>query len=237
MDKNLLNLKQTFLELANKELAFKMSAYMLNQFDFLGIQTPMRRKLSNEFIKITSDYNASQLLNLVNSLWEIPYREFQYIAIDLMMKNNTKFTLNDIPQLFDIAIQKAWWDSIDGLAAVVSKILKCHRSSTDEFQQILEHAITSENLWIRRIALLHQLGWKELTDVKRLFAFALQNANNKNFFIRKAIGWSLRDYAKYDPIRVYEFVKIHKNQFSSLTLREATKHQKKHDLLQGPTTS
>lgn len=185
MDKNLLNLKQTFLELANKELAFKMSAYMLNQFDFLGIQTPMRRKLSNEFIKITSDYNASQLLNLVNSLWEIPYREFQYIAIDLMMKNNTKFTLNDIPQLFDIAIQKAWWDSIDGLAAVVSKILKCHRSSTDEFQQILEHAITSENLWIRRIALLHQLGWKELTDVKRLFAFALQNANNKNFLFVK----------------------------------------------------
>ena len=106
--------------------------------------------------------------------------------------------------------------------------MKCHRSSTDKFKQVLNHAITSENLWIRRIALLHQLGWKELTDINCLFSFALQNANNKNFFIRKAIGWSLRDYAKYDPIRVYEFVKTHKNLFSSLTLREATKHQKKY---------
>ena len=203
---------------------------MVNQFEFLGIQTPMRRKLSNEFIKSTVDYNASQILKMVNSLWDISHREFQYVAIDLMIKNHAKLSLNDIYKIFDIAVQKSWWDSIDGLAAVINKILKSNRSSGDECKQIVNHAITSENLWIRRIALLHQLGWKDLTDINCLFSFALQNANDENFFIRKAIGWSLRDYAKYDHARVYEFIEINENLFSPLTIREATKHQKKYVL-------
>lgn len=231
MDINLLNLKHIFFEVSNKEMASKMSAYMVDQFKFLGIQTPIRRKLSNEFIKSATDSNASQILKMVNSLWNISHREFQYVAIDLMIKNYAKFSLDDIYRIFDIAVQKSWWDSIDGLASVINKILKSNRSS-DECKQILDHAITSENLWIRRMALLHQLGWKELTDIDCLFSFALQNANEKNFFIRKAIGWSLRDYAKYDHASVYEFINLNKNLFSPLTIREATKHQKKYALLE-----
>jgi len=228
MDIDLVELASKFHEHANPINAGKMSAYMLNQFNFLGISTPLRRELSKEFLRNSMSYDSSQLLTLVNSLWTLNPREFQYIAIDLMLKNHKKFTLKNIPALFDIAIQKSWWDSVDGIAAVINKIMKGHCSSSqDQLTTLLEQAIASENLWIRRIAILHQLGWKESANTERLFKFALQNSADKNFFIRKAIGWSLRDYAKYDALVVYDFVEKNKTRLSSLTVREATKHQHK----------
>lgn len=226
MDNHLNHLQQTFLQAANSDRAIKMAAYMLNQFEFLGIEAPKRRLLSKEFIKNTANYNESQLLELVIALWELPQREFQYVAIDLMIKQQAKLSIEAISPLVDIAVMKSWWDSVDGLAQVINRILK--RQQASDIQPIVEKANASDNLWVKRIAILHQLGWKQSTNTHYLYSFALQNAANTNFFIRKAIGWSLRDYAKHNPAGVYDFVEKHKILFSPLTYREATKHQQKY---------
>jgi len=223
MTGDLETLKQALLTHSTPEAAKKMSAYMLNQFEFLGINTPLRRQLSQAFIKNAASEPVEIILKLVNELWQFPQREMQYIAIDLMQQSYKKLTISDVPEIINLAVQKSWWDSVDGLAAVCNKILRL--ANKIEYTQLLQEAIASENLWVRRIAILHQLGWKQQTDTTLLYSFALQNAIEKDFFIRKAIGWSLRDYAKYDSANVYAFIDSNKPLFSGLTYREATKHR------------
>ncbi|KTD51633.1 DNA alkylation repair enzyme [Legionella quinlivanii] len=209
---------------ANPEAAQKMAAYMLNQFSFIGLAAPLRRHLAQIFFKTSINQPLDELFKIVDELWSLPQREFQYIAIDLMQKNIKRLSLDYLPVLFDLAIQKSWWDSVDGLASVCNKILK--QTEQTAYIESLKSAICSENLWIRRIALLHQLGWKEKTDTHLLFSFALQNAKDDNFFIQKAIGWSLRDYAKYNPEAVYHFIDENKSRLAKLSYREASKHRK-----------
>ena len=84
--------------------------------------------------------------------------------------------------------------------------------------------IVDEDFWLRRIALLHQLGWGEATDQKRLFRYCLQQAGEQEFFIRKAIGWALRDYARHAPQAVADFLTHNGAVLSPLSRREAAKH-------------
>ena len=88
----------------------------------------------------------------------------------------------------------------------------------------MDKALQSSNLWLRRVAILHQLGWREQTDSERLFEYALACAHEKEFFIRKVIGWALRDYARHDPKAVGAFLRLNRDKLSPLTLREAAKH-------------
>ncbi|CAG9316975.1 unnamed protein product [Blepharisma stoltei] len=225
-----LNLIKTNIDAALKaaadpRLAKPMASYMKNHFSFLGIKTPQRRQATKDLVTETKKLSVKDLLDLVNWLWEVDQREYQYIAVDILAKNYLKFSLANIKQLIRLAQEKSWWDSVDGLSSVINKILRKSLASDKNAQNIMDESILHENMWVRRIALLHQLGWKDDTDEQRLFDYAKSQASDENFFIRKAIGWALRDYARHNPERVYSFLDENESIWSNLTYREATKHR------------
>ncbi|MBI2750197.1 MAG: DNA alkylation repair protein [Burkholderiales bacterium] len=209
--------------LADADRATPMRAYMRDQFDFLGVPTPARRHATAPLIK--QKLPASILLATAQGLWRLPQREYQYAAADLLARQWATLSLDDIPALLTLVQQKSWWDTVDALAGVIGDILRAHRhDSPDPPQRLMDAALKHENLWVRRVAMLHQLGWRGDTDTARLWHYALQLAPEPDFFIRKAIGWALRDYARHAPDAVRDFLNQHRTALSGLTVREAGKH-------------
>jgi len=125
-----------------------------------------------------------------------------------------------------LAQREPWWETVDSLAGVIGDVITRTRKTNLDAQLLMDDALSHSCLWVRRIAMTHQLGWRLNTDVVRLFKYAITLSSEKDFFIRKAIGWALRDYAKWNPTAVRAFLLNNKNHFSGLTIREATKHIK-----------
>jgi 3-methyladenine DNA glycosylase AlkD len=139
----------------------------------------------------------------------------------LLARYQSVLTFADLPWLLDLAQQKSWWDTVDCIVKVVGKIV---RRSGAKGVRAMDRAVKHKDFWVRRIAMLHQLGWRGATDTERLFRYAEQLAFEKEFFIRKAIGWALRDYAWHDVRAVEKFLKSTSAPFSGLTVREARKN-------------
>ena len=198
---------------------------MKNQFEFLGIKTPIRRAYTYRLIEMQRGATAAELLRSARMLWALPQREFQFVAVDLLGKHVRTLTPKHLPALFSLVRKKSWWDTVDSLAAtVIGRVVLNARTENPDIQVEMDRALQSSNLWLRRVAILHQLGWREQTDSERLFGYALACAHEKEFFIRKAIGWALRDYARHDPEAVGRFLRLNRDKLSPLTLREAAKH-------------
>jgi 3-methyladenine DNA glycosylase AlkD len=168
--------------------------------------------------------SASDLLSLAQALWDLPEREFQYVAVDLLAKHHPLLDLDNLPRLLELVQRHPWWDTVDGLAGVVGKILLRARAEQPDVQRHMDACLGHSSLWVRRVAMLHQLGWKVQTDEARLLRYALALAPETEFFIRKAIGWALRDYARTWPETVRAFLSEHGQRLSALTRREAGKH-------------
>jgi 3-methyladenine DNA glycosylase AlkD len=213
-------IQTTFIAQANAENASAMRSYLRDQFDFLGIKTPLRRALIKDLGKV--DFNLTDLEQLVRALWLLPEREYQHAAIDLLTTHKKKVDVSQLGLLLGLAQEKSWWDSVDGLASVTNDILFTSRAQGSQLH--MDEAIKHPNMWVRRIAMIHQLGWRLETDQTRLFSYAQELAHEEDFFIRKAIGWALRDYARWKPEGVREFVDAHRSQLSNLSVREALKH-------------
>lgn len=208
--------------IADETKAKSMSAYMRNQFPFLGIPTPERR-IAIRSLNLPKP-SHDMLIEWVEHLWQQPEREYVYTAIDLMKQHHQQLSLIDLPWLQSLVEQYSWWDSVDNLASLISKLLKCAREQQPHAQNIMDEWLIANNLWVRRTAMIHQLGWRLETDTDRLARYALALATEKDFFIRKAIGWALRDYARWHPQWVIEFVNQHQTQLALLSVREAMKH-------------
>jgi 3-methyladenine DNA glycosylase AlkD len=209
---------EIFRNAADPVKAAPMSAYMRNQFSYLGISTPERKKLSQEFLKTLKQNDIDWAF--VFSRWEMPEREFQYLAVEYLTRQKAKLTDSDIPNLRILIITKSWWDTVDGLDVIVGDIALRH----PEVSQILLTWSTDENIWLRRAAIDHQLGRREKTDIRLLEKIIINNLGQKEFFIIKAIGWSLREYSKTNPEWVREFIERHREALSSLSIREASKY-------------
>jgi 3-methyladenine DNA glycosylase AlkD len=209
---------------ADLQRAEKMSAYMQHQLCFLGIQTPARRALSTPLLRPYYRADFAEIQNLVLQLWGQREREFHYCAIDLLGKARRYLPASALPFLLELAQQHAWWDSVDGLADVAGDLIRLQRQEQPQVLSQIEKALQHPSFWIRRIAMLHQCGWRAETDSERLFRFALMLAPEQEFFIRKAIGWALRDYAHHAPQQVMQFLNLHGTQLSALSRREAAKH-------------
>lgn len=209
---------EIFRNAADPVKAAPMSAYMRNQFSYLGISTPERKKLSQEFLKTLKQNDIDWAF--VFSCWEMPEREFQYLAVEYLTRQKAKLTDSDIPNLRILIITKSWWDTVDGLDVIVGDIALRH----PEVSQILLTWSTDENIWLRRAAIDHQLGRREKTDIRLLEKIIINNLGQKEFFIIKAIGWSLREYSKTNPEWVREFIERHREALSSLSIREASKY-------------
>jgi 3-methyladenine DNA glycosylase AlkD len=202
-----------------------MRAYMKNQFEFLGVKTPVRRAFTAELIRMQKGATADELLRSARMLWALPEREYQFVAIDLLGRHVRTLTPKHLPALFSLVRKKSWWDTVDALAAtVIGRVVLNARAERPDIQNEMDKALQSPNLWVRRVAILHQLGWREGTDSGRLFTYALTCGHEREFFIRKAIGWALRDYARHAPGDVRGFLSANRDKLSPLKVREAAKH-------------
>ena len=207
--------------LKDAERATGMRAYMRGRFVYLGVGTQERRAVVRPLLCAFKPASAAQLCKAAKALWAMREREYQYVAADLLTSYQAVLDLDDLPWLLELAQQKSWWDTVDSLVKVVGKIVR--RSGARGFRA-MDRTVRHKNFWVRRIAVLHQLGWRGETDTERLFRFAERLGAEKEFFIRKAIGWALRDYAWHDWRAVEEFLKSTRVQLSGLTVREASKN-------------
>ncbi len=201
------------------EKAFPMAAYMKNRFAFLGIQKPKRHELTREFRKVAKSWDAPKLRETVDVLWAQDEREFVYLAIELL-RSTSVLEATDLPWLKNLIVTHSWWDSVDALAPDVIGPLVLR---FPELGEEVESWGTDPNFWLRRAAIIHQLGFKSRTDEARLFRLCLQNAGEKEFFLRKGIGWALRQYARTNPLAVKMFVEENTESLSPLSRREALK--------------
>jgi 3-methyladenine DNA glycosylase AlkD len=207
--------------LKNAERAAGARAYMRNRFVYIGISTPKRRAAVGALIRGFKPATAEELRLAATGLWACAEREYQYVAADLLARYQAALSLDDLPWLLELAQKKSWWDTVDCLVKVVGKVV---RRSGVKGVRAMERAVRHKDFWVRRIAMLHQLGWRDECDMEQLFAFAELLATEKEFFIRKAIGWALRDYAWHDWRAVEKFLKTSEVKFSGLTVREAGKN-------------
>jgi len=216
---NLPALENLFRENANPENAFFMKKYMKEKFTFLGIKSPERRALTRAFYKNYNRPDINNIENVVRQLWKMEEREFQYFAMELVDKELKKMVRSDV-QLFEyFVVNKSWWDTVDFIAAnLVGKHLL---NFPGLIEQMNKKWISSENMWLNRTALLFQLKYKNDMDAKLLKQNILKCRDSKEFFIRKAIGWVLREYSKTNPVWVSEFVDS--TTLSPLSKREALK--------------
>ena len=210
-----------FKRMADAEQAPGMRAYMRDQFSYLGISTPERRAVVLRLMKDWNPTSSTELRAAAEALWRRREREYAYAATDLLSKGSALLGLADIEWLQELVLQDPWWDTVDALVKVIGAIV--YREGA-RGKRAMDRALKHKSLWIRRIAMLHQLGRKGATDVERLFAYADALAAEKEFFIRKAIGWALRDYAWHDPAAVRVFLLSARSRLSNLTYREAGKH-------------
>ncbi|MFB9159631.1 DNA alkylation repair protein [Chromobacterium violaceum] len=195
-----------------------MRAYMRGQFDFLGVAAPARRKAAVAWIKSHDTAGRDVWLTLAERLWQEPEREFQYVALDLLARHAAELPAASLPRLLALVTAKSWWDTVDGLAAwVIGGLVRGRR----ELQTEMDTLAGDGDSWLRRVAILHQLYWKRDTDAGRLFRYCAANAADPEFFIRKAIGWALREYAYTDAEAVRGFVAS--AALSPLSRREALK--------------
>lgn len=195
-----------------------MEAYMKNQFPFLGIRATERKKLVADFLK--ENGMPDDLLSLVVELFAEEEREFQYAAIDLLSRYGKKQASEAIEIYEQLVTTKSWWDTVDGLAGtVVSNHFKLYPDLIPIYN---EAWINGDNIWLARTAILFQLKYKEETNAELLFANCEKWLGSKEFFIQKAIGWALRQYAKVDSEAVRVFVNSHT--LAPLSRREALKH-------------
>ena len=217
MDVN--KLYEEMIQHKNEEQARQMSEYMLNKFEYIGIKTPERRKIFKNFFK---EYKNEEKIDweFVNKCWENKYREFQYIAADYLKNMKDKLTRDDIPKLKQLILKKSWWDTIDNLDMTIGA-LALKNSNMNKI--LLEWSI-DENIWLRRIAIDHQLLRKEKTNTELLEKVLENNLGQAEFFINKSIGWALRDYSKTNPEWVKNFIEENKENMAKLSIKEASKY-------------
>jgi len=212
-------LYEEMIQHKNEEQAQKMSKYMLNKFEYIGIKTPERRKIFKNFFK---EYKNEEKIDweFVNKCWENKYREFQYVAADYLKNMKDKLTIDDIPKLKRLILKKSWWDTIDNLDMTIGA-LALKDSNVNKI--LLEWSI-DENIWLRRIAIDHQLLRKEKTNTELLEKVLENNLGQAEFFINKSIGWALRDYSKTNPEWVKNFIEKNRENMAKLSIKEASKY-------------
>jgi 3-methyladenine DNA glycosylase AlkD len=206
---------------ADAERAAGMAAYLKTDMPFYGVSSPVRRQIVKQlgrFAPETNDEYRSQ----VTALWEQPHREEKYLAIEWARRHRTFITFENIDLYERMIAQGAWWDLVDDIAAnLVGTVV---RADLDRMRPVLERWLSGDDLWLRRTVIICQLKSKDETDTALLFDACERTAHESDFFIRKAIGWALRQHSRVDPEAVRGFVERHHDDLSGLSRREATKH-------------
>ncbi len=212
---------QTLLEQnADPTQAGPMKKYMRDQFEYLGIKSPQLKELLKQFIAANGLPPIKDLDAILRELWALPEREFQYAATGFLGRSEKQLPASFIKTIEFLLVTKSWWDTVDTISGGT---LGIHFKRFPEVRQkYLAKWRISDNFWLRRATILFQLNYKTETDFDLLCEIICENLDSKEFFINKAIGWSLRQYARTDPKAVQKFVKS--TPLHPLSQREAMKH-------------
>ncbi|MGD8150559.1 DNA alkylation repair protein [Ornithinimicrobium sp. Y1694] len=211
------------------ERAAGQQAYMKSPLPFHGVTSPELRRIVNPLLRAHAPTDRAAWEATVRELWDgATHREERYAALALA-KHRSARAWQD-PGVLDLhrhlVVTGAWWDVVDEIASrLVGPVLLAHPEAVTP---VMDAWAVEEDLWLRRVAILSQLKHKGATDVALLERCVLANVegteHGSEFFIRKAIGWALREHAKTDPRWVGGFVSEHLERLSGLSVREATKH-------------
>ena len=212
-------IKQLFEQNRDEENAIKMSKHMRDMFKFYGLSTPIRKSFYKDLFKEEKERKSIDW-KFLDKCYEDEYREFQYLVMDYLVTMQKYLTYDDVPKIYKYIKSKQWWDTIDGLDRIVGNIA----FKDNRINDLMLEWSKNEDFWVRRIAIDHQLCRKEKTDTNLLKQIIVNNFGSNEFFINKAIGWSLRDYSKTNPEWVRNFVNKYRDKMNKLSIKEASKY-------------
>lgn len=212
-------LRKALEEAADPAKVEGMEAYMKGRFRFLGVTAPLRKQAQRPFLASLRGADGETVLATAEALFQQPERELQYVATDLLKRDAKKLSGSHLARLQALVQTKSWWDTVDALAAhPVGTVVRRHG-----LQEAMDTWVEHDDLWVARTAILHQLRYGVEADEERLFRYCVRRAGHPDFFVRKAIGWALREHAKVRPDAVRAFVSAHVDDLSGLSKREALK--------------
>lgn len=201
------DLEKAFIACANAENAEAMSKYMKNKFHFFGIKTDQRRQIFKSICAENQKELSGNPREIALFLYSKNERELHYCALEILIKYLKKnYLKEDIELIENLITTHSWWDSVDVIAKfILGDYLKQFPLETDT---VINRFSSSENMWLNRSAILFQLGYKENTNFDLLKFVCEKHKTSNEFFIQKAIGWSLREYGKTNPEGVINFVSV-----------------------------
>ncbi len=204
-------------KMGNDMQRVKMEAYMQNQFAFLGVPKPELKTFMKPYLNLTKKQDFDW--DFVYLCWNKLYREAQYIGVEYVLMHSKQLGKDDLEHVKYLITHRSWWETVDSLDKVVGDIVLKEPSLMDEM--ILWSV--SDNIWVRRVAIDFQQEYKMQTNTEVFEQIIKNNLGSKEFFINKAIGWSLRDYSKVNPEWVVKFLNDNKSQLAPLSIKEAQK--------------
>ncbi|WP_310559582.1 DNA alkylation repair protein [Flavobacterium sp.] len=214
-------LETAFQKESNPENALAMAKYMRNHFLFFGIKTEERRTIFKTICKENQVEISENSRAIALALYSKPQRELQYCAIEILIKQlKGNYKKEDVQLIENFILTNSWWDSVDTIAKYILGEYLVEFPS--EIEAVIERFSNAENLWLNRSAILFQLGYKEKTNFDLLQSTCEKHKNSNEFFIQKAIGWALREYAKTNPNAVKNYVSNTK--LKPLSTKEALKN-------------
>ena len=204
----------------NELLAESMGKYMRDKFNFLGIRGPKRTELFKKYFP-TARKTKEIDWNFIETCWNKEEREFQYAVVYYLKAMQKFLKKGDISKLKYLVVTKSWWDTVDLLSKIIGDVVNRNKELKT---LMLEWSKKENDIWLRRVAILHQLSFKENVDRLLLETILEDNLCDGEFFINKAIGWALRDYSKVNPEWVRKFIEKNRSEMANLSLREAMKY-------------
>jgi 3-methyladenine DNA glycosylase AlkD len=217
-------LESALRAMGDEQRAVGAKAYLKSDLEFIGVAAKPLRTVAREFQAAHPDVDRGQLVALVQELWKQPVFELKAVAVALLERRTTALVTGDLELVEELLRQSHTWALVDWLCTKVAAPLV--DSNSEATRAILERWSTDEDFWIRRASMLAQLPALRAGggDFELFASFAARMVGEKQFFIRKAIGWVLRDVSKKRPELAYDFLAEHVHQVSGLTLREGSKY-------------
>lgn len=204
----------------NEDQIPQMTAYMKNRFSYYGIKAPQRKELQKQFNAENGKLDPKLVSSEIKKVWNICNREINYVIQDILRHKKYWEDEKSIELAEWLIVNRSWWDTVDALAVnCAGQYLKLHPEKIEYYNS---KWITSDNIWLNRTAILFQLKYKEDFNFELLKSNIRHLSQQKEFFIKKAIGWSLREYSKINPSAVIKF--IDENELQNLSIREASKY-------------
>ena len=206
---------------ADEKRAAEQAAYLRDQFVFFGLGAAQRKELLSSALRSVGRPALDDLDAFARAAYREDEREWHYAAVKTLRRHAKLLEPRSVPLLHHMVVTHSWWDTVDEIASHLAGTLVERHPETVE---VMDEWVMSDDMWLARTAILHQLRFKDGTDADRLFRYCLARADEADFFYRKAIGWALRQYARTEPEAVREFCVSHEDRLSSLSLSEARKH-------------